>query len=57
MKKITKYFGFALMTATLLFSCETVELDISENPNELTPSQANPDFYLNALQETFAAVY
>lgn len=56
MKKITKYFGFALMTATLLFSCETVELDISENPNQLTPNQANPDFYLNALQETFARV-
>ena len=44
------------MTAALLFSCETTELDISENPNQLTPSQANPDFYLNALQETFARV-
>ncbi|MFD1293554.1 SusD/RagB family nutrient-binding outer membrane lipoprotein [Lutibacter holmesii] len=40
--------------AFLLSSCETTELNITENPNALTPEQADPDFFLNAIQEDFA---
>ncbi|VAW26456.1 Cell surface glycan-binding lipoprotein, utilization system for glycans and polysaccharides (PUL), SusD family, partial [hydrothermal vent metagenome] len=40
--------------ALFLTSCETTELDLTENPNALTPTQANPDFFMNAIQEDFA---
>ena len=43
-----------LSGAVLLVSCETTNLDLTENPNALTPSQADPDFFLNAIQEDFA---
>jgi len=35
-------------------SCETTELDLTVNPNALSPTQADPDFYLNAIQINFA---
>ena len=35
-------------------SCETTELDLTQNPNALAPDQADPDFYLNAIQISFA---
>ena len=35
-------------------SCETTELDLTVNPNALSPAQADPDFYLNAIQISFA---
>ena len=38
----------------ILTSCETNELDLREDPNFLTPSQASPDFFLNSIQEDFA---
>lgn len=56
MKKILKYIAAGLVIGGAFYSCETIELDITENPNALTPSQANPDFYLNAAQERFARV-
>ncbi len=57
MKRILKYmFVIALGGVFLLNSCETTELDLTENPNALTPSQADPDFYLNAVQVRFAQV-
>lgn len=40
--------------ALILSSCETTELDLTENPNALTPDQADPDYFLNAIQEDFA---
>ena len=42
--------------ASLLFSvgCETTELEITCNPNFLSPEQADADFFLNAVQEDFA---
>lgn len=39
--------------AIFLSSCETTELDLTENPNALSPSQANPDFFLNGIQIDF----
>ena len=56
MKKLLKYIAIVLATGVVFNSCETAELDLTENPNALTPSQANPDFYLNAAQERFIRV-
>lgn len=56
MKKIIKYIAVVFVTGALFNSCETTELDLTSNPNALTPSQADPDFYLNAAQERFARV-
>ena len=38
----------------LVISCETTQLDLQDNPNELTESSADPNFILNGLQLTFA---
>lgn len=54
MKNILKYLAAFALTGFLMNSCETVELDLTEDPNALTPSQADPDFYMNAVQEDFA---
>lgn len=44
----------ALFSGVLAFmSCETIELDITDDPNALVPNQANPEFLLNAIQEDF----
>ncbi|MGI9542614.1 MAG: SusD/RagB family nutrient-binding outer membrane lipoprotein [Cyclobacteriaceae bacterium] len=54
MKKYNKYIMMALFSGALAFvSCETAELDITENPNALVPSQANPEFLLTSIQEDF----
>ncbi|RDY57688.1 SusD/RagB family nutrient-binding outer membrane lipoprotein [Flagellimonas nanhaiensis] len=55
MKNINKYL-IAILSGVLLGmgSCETTELDITDNPNALVPSQANPDFLLTSIQEDFA---
>ena len=55
MNKVYKYIKLALCSAFLVAaSCETNELDLTEDPNFLTPSQASPDFFLNSIQEDFA---
>ncbi len=56
MKNIFKYLRLVLIGGILITSCETIELDLAENPNALSPSQADPDFFLNAAQVTFARV-
>ena len=56
MKKIFKYIAVFFATGLLLNSCESAELDLTSDPNALTPAQADPDFYLNAVQERFAGV-
>ncbi len=54
MKKLLKYINIALFgAATLLFSCEAFEKDITEDPNALSPSSADVDLYLNAIQVDF----
>lgn len=54
MKKINNYIVFSLFaTLTCLTGCETLELDITENPNALTDASANVDFFLNSIQEDF----
>jgi hypothetical protein len=54
MKKIIKYIAVVFAAGVVFNSCETIELDLTENPNALTPSQADPDFLINGVQETFA---
>ncbi len=55
MKKINNLLKIVLFCGVFVFtSCETTELDITQNPNALVPEQASPDFFLNAVQEDFA---
>ncbi len=54
MKNMNKYLILSVLSGLLVFTaCETTELDITENPNALVPSQADPDFFLTAIQEDF----
>jgi len=55
MKRLYKILSLALVCGSVfIYSCETTELDITENPNALVPSQADVDFFLNSIQEDFA---
>lgn len=54
MKVLNKFFAVALGGLLVLSSCETAELDLTDNPNALSPNQANADFFLSAIQEDFA---
>jgi hypothetical protein len=54
MKSMNKFFATCLGILLVLSSCETTELDLTTNPNALDPSQADADFFLNAIQEDFA---
>ena len=55
MKNIIKKLGLILLTGTVLFSsCESTELDLANNPNQLSPDQSNPDLFLNSIQVDFA---
>ena len=40
-----------------LNSCETIELEILESPNALTPLSSDIDFYLNAMQLNMASFF
>ena len=53
--KYTNYIlGLCLSAILLLTSCETTELDLTSNPNALSPNQADPEFFLNSIQVDFA---
>jgi len=54
MKYTSKILSFCFSLFLLLGACETLELDLTENPNALSPSQADPTFFLNAIQVDFA---
>ena len=54
MKPILKIFSFYFSLFLILGACETLELDLTENPNALNPSQADATFFLNAIQVDFA---
>lgn len=52
MKKMCRIFTLAIIACGALFySCETTELEILENPNQLTT--ADPDLLLNDIQADF----
>ncbi|MGS2740224.1 SusD/RagB family nutrient-binding outer membrane lipoprotein [Sinomicrobium sp. M5D2P17] len=46
----------AILSLGVLFSCETTELDLTEDPNQLPPGEASADFYLNRIQVDFAKI-
>ena len=53
--KYTNYIlGLCLSALLVLASCETIELDLTDNPNALSPSQADASFFLNSIQVDFA---
>lgn len=54
MKNIYKIFALFLIAGVSLNSCETTDLDLTDNPNALTPEQADVNFFLNAIQLRYA---
>ena len=54
MKLTHKILSICLGALLVLSSCETTELDLSENPNALSPNQADATFFLNSIQVDFA---
>ena len=54
MKHINYILGLCLCAIFVLVSCETIELDLTSNPNALSPEQADPTFFLNSIQVDFA---
>lgn len=54
MKKINKIFAVVLLLTGMVFtSCETAELDLLDDPNNLTLDKALLDRYLNAIELSF----
>lgn len=45
--------AMALGALLTMVSCETTELDLTSDPNSLTPDQASVDFFLSSIQEDF----
>ncbi|RTY71355.1 SusD/RagB family nutrient-binding outer membrane lipoprotein [Flavobacterium sp. LB2P53] len=56
MKKIFKTAGFLITLISLVtfYSCETTNLDLTEDPNALPLTAASPDLLLNGVQVEFA---
>lgn len=54
MKSINKYLRTLAIIGLVIFSsCDSLELNLTDDPNFLTPSQANVDFFLSSIQEDF----
>jgi Starch-binding associating with outer membrane len=53
-KKITSIVLLFLAGIFLITSCETIDMDLKDNPNGLPPEKANVDHYLNGIQLDFA---
>ncbi len=48
-----------LVCLSLIFifgACNTTDLDITQNPNALTPEQSSVDFFLNEIEEDFGRI-
>ena len=55
MKKTNNLIKILILCGGLFFaSCETTELDLTQNPNALSPVDADPDFYMNSIQLSYA---
>ena len=55
MKKTNNLIKMLVLCGGLFFaSCETTELDLTQNPNALSPVDADPDFYMNSIQLSYA---
>ena len=47
MKKLNKLSVLALTSLFILSSCETTELELTSNPNALSPENASVDLFIN----------
>ena len=54
MKNNNNILSLFLFVLFALLSCDTLELDLTENPNALSPNQADAGFFLNSIQIDFA---
>ncbi|MCW1953289.1 MAG: SusD/RagB family nutrient-binding outer membrane lipoprotein [Flavobacteriia bacterium] len=52
--KINKLIAVIMIGLVSFTSCETTELELVDNPNALSPSQADATFFLNSIQVDFA---
>ena len=50
-KKIALFFA----AGAVMTSCETTELDLTISPNELSPTQSDPNLLLNSIQLAYAS--
>lgn len=59
MKKIFKIIGIvcANLFIICLIGCESTELNVIPSPNDLNPSQASVDFFLNQIQQQVAEIH
>lgn len=56
MKNTFKFImAIVLAGSSLFYSCETNDLELLDNPNSLTPDQADPDLLLNSVQLAYLA--
>lgn len=56
MKNISKLFTYLILaTGLVLTSCETTELELLDDPNNVTADKADLDRYLNEIQLDFAS--
>ena len=54
MKNLKLTYILAIFSVLFYTSCETTELEITSDPNFLSPEDANVDLFLNGVQEDFA---
>lgn len=55
MKNIFKHITLVLLAGFSFLACETTELDLTVSPNELSPTQSDPNLLLNAIQLAYAS--
>ncbi len=54
MRKLFSILLAAFGTGLFISSCETTELDLTQDPNALSPSEAQVEFYVNSIQVRLA---
>ena len=55
MNKIFKKFALIFAAGAVITSCETTDLDLTVSPNELSPTQSDPNLLLNSIQLAYAS--
>lgn len=55
MNKIFKKIALFFAAGAVMTSCETTELDLTVSPNELSPTQSDPNLLLNSIQLAYAS--
>ena len=55
MKNILKHVTLVLLAGISFMACETTDLDLTVSPNELAPTQSDPNLLLNAMQLAYAS--